>query len=240
MKTVRLSLSSWRNLLNLALSYAIEVGTPTEAVSYLRDRLLDRPDSGWIGFDNGWSEEDFEAWDQRAIDYVNAVSDASRPAVALAVLKALQKTEMAAVESSSDTGLELFRAYEPSGGGGSSFGLLCAKNDALGSVAHSLACFTRRILAMRVDFEVSGIRELSETSASTAEFHGRNRLAAEYFPYLAVLRQIKKQSPAHLKVVASEFKRLEQAVRGLPFDDAALRRQRQALVKIVEEILKAQ
>lgn len=237
MKPVRISLPSWRLLLALLIEYAAGIGAPAQVLSYLQDRLLHKADAGWSGFDNGWSEEDFDEWDKRVTEYVKAVPKGTYAKVALVALEAARKMEVDGHEASCSSLRELLDQFKPFEETVSNFGLLCAKNDALGSVLHAMTCFNKRILASRIDFDAAGVSALANTAITAAAFHTSNRLAAEYFSYMVVLQQIKKQ-PAHLLAqLPNEMKRLASAVAALPFDDAASQRQRQAQAKVAQEIV---
>jgi hypothetical protein len=237
MKPVRIALESWCQLLSLVVDQVRQRGAPAPLIGYLQDRFLTKRPNVWSGFDNGWSEVEFDDWDKRAAGYAKAVEKEEQAKVALAAVDAAWKIEAEGYDASSALRLLLDNQFKPTEQDFSKFGLLCAKDQAIGKVVHAMTCFNKKLLASRIALDAAGVARLADAAISAADFHTRNRLASEYFPYLTVLQQIRKQPVSVLMKVRNDMGRLGRAVDLLPSDDADSRRQRLAQSKLMQMIL---
>jgi hypothetical protein len=119
----------------------------------------------------------------------------------------------------------------------SRFGLFSARNEAVGEFLHAMVCFDKQLLRGRIGLKVDQTHTLIEATTESALFRAKNRLSAEYYPFSAVLQQIKKQPVETLRALKKELSCLHQEIQNLPFDDAESRRKWQSQVKLSAEIL---
>lgn len=237
MKIKRIDIKNWNNLLSTIYAKIADAEAPAPLLKYLKDRLIDGPESKWQAYENGWTNSEFNEWDNRASNYVKNLSLDLKSEIAIPALVATSRIEMQVQTPGSNLIGSIENIFEPLGKDHSMFGLLSAQNDAVGEFLHAMVCFDKQLLRGRLELTVDQIRTLIQATTETARFRTKNRLSAEYYPFAAALQQIKKQSTETLRVLNKDLSCLHQSIHDLPFDDADSRRKWRSQVKLAAEIV---
>lgn len=236
MKIQRIDLRNWELLRTVVFEAIQRLGAPASMCEYMRERVLNRKDDSWSPYDNGWRNPEYAEWDKKASGYAKSVPVPERGVASVAGVVASCKLEIEVFTDSSQLNHDIGRLFLPLQADHSQFGLMSVRNDAVGEALHAMATFNSALLRSQIDLTGNAVGTLVEVTTDMARFRTANRLLPEYFPFGAVLRQLKKQAGQHLAENSTGLERLQEALADLPFDDGESRRARLALQHIMVEI----
>jgi hypothetical protein len=236
MKPNRLEWDVWAAVLAVALG-VLDKRMQSEALRALfRKSLLDRKEDEFYKYGNGWADKLYDH-EPTARDLIPRLTTVAATEATVESVEISAWLDITSCDIPSDLNSEVAAYLAGHASDYSPFGIQCACHSAQAHCAAAAASFAKGALKARRQLNADQVGRLASAFSTAAGFHAKNQAAAENFPFLAVVRQLHKQTPLVLSRALPSLRAMGVEVSNLPAVYSAERKARSVLQRLYEELL---